>query len=99
MEYVEKATGLTDFTPESQDIAAFYLLRTRNNIIEAVLANNIAEAIQRACGTWASLPDRNKSKNGDVNNFPASHYEGQKAAPANELINVYSTALNSSQQK
>ena len=91
----KKDTGLTDFTPQSQDIAAVHLLRTRNRIMEAILADDILEAIQRASGTWASLPDKNNSKNGDVNNFPASHYKGQHAAPANELFKFYSNALNS----
>ena len=95
----KKDTGLTDFTPESQEIAAVHLLITRNNIIGAILNNDILEAIQRACGTWASFPDRNISKNGDVNNFPASHHKGQNAAPANELIEVYNRALSFYQKK
>ena len=88
----KKATGVLDFTPRSQDIAAVYLLMTRNNIIGAILEDNIFEAIQRASGTWASLPDKNKSENADVNNFPTSHYNGQKAAPANALRDVYDKA-------
>ena len=94
----KKATGVADFTPESQDIAAVHLLRTRNNIIAAIMADNILEAIQRACGTWASLPDKNTSKNGDVNNSPASHYSGQHAAPANELIKIYTNTLQTLQR-
>jgi muramidase (phage lysozyme) len=95
----KKAVGVSDFTPESQDIAAVHLLRSRNRIVEAILADNILEAIQRASGTWASFPDKNKSKNGDVNNFPTSHYSGQGAAPANELVNEYLKALNSYKKK
>ena len=47
--------GLTDFGPESQDIAAIELLR-RNNALDAAAMGDFDTALQRSGTTWASLP-------------------------------------------
>lgn len=47
--------GLTDFGPESQDLAAIELLR-RNGSLESLLAGDFDTAIKRSGATWASLP-------------------------------------------
>ncbi|MFW7342864.1 glycoside hydrolase family 104 protein [Pollutimonas sp. H1-120] len=47
--------GLTDFGPESQDLAAIELMR-RNGALDAVLAGDFDTAIQKSGSTWASLP-------------------------------------------
>jgi muramidase (phage lysozyme) len=52
---VAKKYGLTDFGPESQDIAAVELLR-RNGALPEILSGHFDRAIQRSGATWASLP-------------------------------------------
>ena len=47
--------GLTDFTPDSQDLAAVELLR-RAGALDDIGAGNFDAAIQKSSGTWASLP-------------------------------------------
>jgi len=47
--------GLLDFGPESQDMAAVYLLK-RCGALPFILDGNINKAIEKANGTWASLP-------------------------------------------
>lgn len=47
--------GLTDFGPESQDIAAVELLR-RNGALDAVLKGDFDTGVKRSGTTWASLP-------------------------------------------
>lgn len=47
--------GLTDFGPQSQDIAAVELLR-RNGSLEPLLAGDFDTAIKKSGSTWASLP-------------------------------------------
>lgn len=94
--------GLFDFTPESQDIAAVYLLQTRplpnKNIviIDAILSNNFNEAIQRAAYVWASLPyDFNDGKSDPDTNPKSYHmFKGnrQPAKSRTELWKVYQKA-------
>lgn len=47
--------GLTDFGPQSQDIAAVELLR-RNGALEPLLAGDFDTAVKKSGTTWASLP-------------------------------------------
>lgn len=47
--------GLTDFGPQSQDIAAVELLR-RNGSLEPLLQGDFQTALDRSGTTWASLP-------------------------------------------
>lgn len=54
-EEAQKKLGLPDFGPESQDMAAVYLLQ-KNGALPAVLAGDFDTAIQRSGKTWASLP-------------------------------------------
>jgi muramidase (phage lysozyme) len=85
----KKILGLTDFTPESQDIFAVYKMKTQG-IITPLFAGKFADAIQAGCGEWASFPDNTK---GDATKNPKSHYSGQHAAPLNKLEEVYNKAL------
>lgn len=49
------SVGLTDFSPESQDLAALFLIE-RRGALEDVIAGNFADAIQKCNREWASLP-------------------------------------------
>lgn len=49
------ALGLPDFSPESQDLAAAYLI-DRRGALGDLLAGNITSAINRLGQEWASLP-------------------------------------------
>lgn len=77
--------GLTDFGPESQDLAAIELLR-RNGSLEPLLAGDFDTAVRRSGTTWASLPSspypQPKRSEGFITNalnraadavFPAAH--------------------------
>lgn len=50
-----KRLRLPDFTPDSQDLAAVELIRGRR-AVELIHQGRIAEAIDRCCKIWASLP-------------------------------------------
>jgi muramidase (phage lysozyme) len=50
-----KNLGLSDFSPQSQDLAAVNLLKQRG-ILPDVLAGNWQAAVQKAGPIWASLP-------------------------------------------
>lgn len=47
--------GITDFTPDSQDTAAQYLIR-RKNAMYLVESGHIAAAVNLCASIWASLP-------------------------------------------
>lgn len=51
----QKALGLTDFSPASQDLAAVYLIE-RRGALDDVVAGRIEEAIAKCNKEWASLP-------------------------------------------
>lgn len=51
----KSALGLTNFSPESQDRAALYLIKKRG-ALEDVEAGDIAVAIHKCRAEWASLP-------------------------------------------
>lgn len=50
-----KALSLSDFSPQSQDVAAVYLIRRRGALADA-LAGRIEAAITKCNREWASLP-------------------------------------------
>ena len=50
-----KVTGLTDFSPATQDALAEWLVGRCGATID-VEAGNLTAAVARAAGTWASLP-------------------------------------------
>lgn len=51
----KRATGVPDFTPASQDIAALWLIRRRGALAD-VRAGNFDEAVRKCAREWASLP-------------------------------------------
>lgn len=51
----QRALGLRDFSPASQDAAALYLIR-RRGALDAVEAGRVADAIALCRPEWASLP-------------------------------------------
>lgn len=51
----QKALGLKDFYPSSQDLAAMFLIRRRGALAD-VLAGRIEVAIKKCAKEWASLP-------------------------------------------
>jgi muramidase (phage lysozyme) len=50
-----KALGLTDFTPDSQDKAAIYLIK-RRKAFDDVLAGRIDSVMEKLSYEWASIP-------------------------------------------
>lgn len=94
------ALGLFDFTPESQDIAAAHLLRTRprtnNSILAALQAENFNEAVQRASFVWASLPHVfDRTSDPDANPISYHMFQGkrQPAKSRRDLSRVYQESL------
>lgn len=85
----KRTLGLRNFKPESQDVFAVYKMQSRG-IIEPLLADRFADAIQAGMQEWASFPDKNK---GDVEKNPTSHFTGQPAAPLSWLKDKYRKAL------
>lgn len=53
----QKALGLPDFSPESQDEAAVFLIR-RRGALQAVKEGKMTKARELLTKEWASLPDR-----------------------------------------
>ena len=51
----KRALGLPDFSPESQDKAAVYLIR-RRGALDDVMAGNLQAAVDKCAAEWASLP-------------------------------------------
>ncbi len=51
----KSSLGLPDFSPESQDKAAVFLIR-RRKALDDVTAGRIKEALQKCAKEWASLP-------------------------------------------
>jgi muramidase (phage lysozyme) len=54
--------GLSDFSPQSQDIGALALL-AQNGALPYVLKGDFGTAIKKSGGTWASLPSSNYAQN------------------------------------
>ena len=52
---IQRNLSLPDFTPESQDLAAVWLIRHRG-ALSAVIAGDLETAIKRCAREWASLP-------------------------------------------
>lgn len=77
---VAKATGVTDFSPRSQDIGAVELLR-RSGSLEAVRAGRYEEAVSKDNKTWASLPGSPYAQRTRSMDFVRQHL-GVAAAPA-----------------
>lgn len=50
-----KALSLPDFSPESQDLAAVYLIKRRGALDDAI-AGRLDDAIKKCAKEWASLP-------------------------------------------
>ena len=54
-QYLTEVRQLTNFTPQSQDLAALALLG-ECHALSAIIVGHIADAIDRASTTWASFP-------------------------------------------
>lgn len=52
---VSALAGVSDFTPESQDAMAVWLLKG-GGALTFIMSGDFNEALRRASGTWASLP-------------------------------------------
>lgn len=59
---IQAAAFLPDFSPQSQDEAAIWLLKTRG-ALSLILAGDFTGALQAASGTWASLPGSKAQQN------------------------------------
>lgn len=62
---VKLQAGLTDFTPESQDIAAVQLIRNRGALAD-VLRGDLDAALRKLSWEWASLPPYRYSGQGNM---------------------------------
>ena len=56
-----RAQGLTDFTPQSQELAAIELLRQRG-ALDDLLAGNLKGAMEKAGKEWAGIPNSSLAK-------------------------------------
>lgn len=56
-ERVARALGLRDFSPQSQDVGAVYLIEQRGALRD-VLSGNVVSAIQKLKPEWESFKDR-----------------------------------------
>jgi muramidase (phage lysozyme) len=75
---VSSKLGLTDFSPQSQDIAAVELIKQRG-ALDDVLNDNFEQAVIKLSGEWASLPKSNGK----------STYKNQRARSIQDLKNVF----------
>ena len=71
----EKALGLYDFTPESQEIfGAWDLVKNKSGIYTALKNNDFPAAVEAASSEWASFPNRALTGN-DPETNPTSRYK------------------------
>lgn len=63
------AMGLTDFTPETQDLIAIDILR-RQGVIDKIKSGDIAGSMPKAAARWAALPQGP----GLANKYPPQPY-------------------------
>lgn len=54
-DWSSKAAGVSDFSPESQDLVAVYLI-SRRGALDAIKAGQFALAVNKCALEWASLP-------------------------------------------
>lgn len=54
-DWASKAAGAVDFSPESQDLVAVYLIDRRGGL-DLIKAGQFADAIAKCAKEWASLP-------------------------------------------
>lgn len=73
--------GISDFSPESQDIAAIELIK-RRGALNDILTDNFDNAIYKLSPEWASLPTPTGK----------GYYAGQKAKNINKLRSIFSGA-------
>lgn len=83
---VKEKLGLGDFTPESQDIASVYKMKTRG-ALNLLLAGNLAAAVEAASAEWASLPYKDGNSRYTFNGKP------QPVKTLAELQKVYEEAF------
>jgi muramidase (phage lysozyme) len=72
---VQQTTGLTDFTPLSQDRAAVELISRRGALAD-VLAGRLETAIEKCCKEWASLPGAGYGQREQTFTWLAQVYQG-----------------------
>lgn len=75
---VAKDLGLTDFSPESQDLAAVELIK-RRGALNDVLSGNFEIAVNKLSPEWASLPKSDGK----------GTYKNQKVRSIEQLKNVF----------
>lgn len=75
---VSKDLGLTDFSPESQDIAAVELIK-RRGALNDILNGNFEIAVNKLSPEWASLPKSDGK----------GTYKNQKAKSIQQLSNIF----------
>jgi muramidase (phage lysozyme) len=80
-EYAGKM-GLTDFTPNTQDLIAVDILRTLG-VIDKIKAGDIPGAMPKAATRWAALPEGPGKKN---------HYPPQPYAEYPKFLESYKSA-------
>jgi len=89
---VQKATGVKDFTPASQEIGARWLTQ-RGGVNPDQVFTTRAElkgAVDKLAPTWAGLPYSGKGKNGG--GYGTSYY-GQGGKSFDQIVDVYQDAM------
>lgn len=59
---ISRSTGLTDFSPETQDEMALWLLK-KTGAYNALVAGDVEQALRLASSRWASLPGSTARQN------------------------------------
>ena len=93
---VSKQLGLTDFSPESQDAAAVFLMQ-RAGALDDIMAGNDEAAMNKLGSTWASLPSSNYPQpKRSEEEFMAMVNGGKKREPGllEQAVNMVVPAAN-----
>ena len=75
---IQKALGLPDFSPQSQDIGAVYLIWQKGAINDIIVADNPVAALKKFGCLWAALPYATcKQKMRSLNDFLRVYQKGK----------------------
>ncbi|WP_338525016.1 hypothetical protein NUH87_04980 [Pseudomonas batumici] len=83
-DYCVTAMGLSDFTPNTQDLTAIEMLR-RARAIDSIVNGDIKDAVHKASGSWESLP----LGPGQANRPLGGHPSGQPYMPYDDVVTTY----------
>jgi muramidase (phage lysozyme) len=81
-EDAKRALGLTDFSPESQDLAALWLIDKKRGALPDVIQGNVTSAVMKLRNEWESFAVRPLSS-------IVSKFGGQGSVSAPNVANTY----------